>query len=505
MAESLLARQYIEYTQKGFDTVQSAIGQLQKGMMESEKSANLLRQAMEAGAYAKASQQFAAINAQLDTLRTQANKIDLQAKFGKVGAAVMQAKTQFDQFSGVATKAVAIVAGTAATAFSILTGSIMGFVRAGLQGTVEGMRLQFAFQQLSREITGVFLPVIDKVTAWVQKLVGWFRSLTGSQQDMIMKFVLIAAAVLAVVSVVGALIIGLIGLTAAILSVAASMAALDMTLAGIPLLIGAIVTAVVGLASALGIAGAAGIAASDRMGTMSRVFDRIGDALAVVWERVKAAGQVFINWMGIIGRVIDIAFRLGEAIMRPFEKMGSGASFLERWADVLDRIGNFMDDYIVPAFEVIGAIIENTIVAAIQVVESVMKSIRDATGEWYETLRKISPLMMAIDYFYNHTRASANQPGKDHRRPTQYNPGFESALDYAKRLQAAALKPIEKKAEEETAKNTAEMDKKLLQIIRWIERQTKTGGNVREILKTAAFAGVPGLIGLGLRNLGAES
>lgn len=79
-----------------------------------------------------------------------------------------------------------------------ITGAI-GFVRAGLQGTVQGELLNYRMQLLSREIASVFLPVVQKMTDYIGEAVSWFRSLNREQQDQIRRYTLIGLAVLGVV------------------------------------------------------------------------------------------------------------------------------------------------------------------------------------------------------------------------------------------------------------------------------------------------------------------
>jgi hypothetical protein len=87
------------------------------------------------------------------------------------------------------------IARFAAIGFASLTGIIGGFVRQGLAGTAQGERMSLAFERLSMQIAAVFLPVVEKVTQIVERLANWFRSLSGAQQDSILKWVTQAAAV----------------------------------------------------------------------------------------------------------------------------------------------------------------------------------------------------------------------------------------------------------------------------------------------------------------------
>lgn len=85
------------------------------------------------------------------------------------------------------------------SAMKYATASVTAFAAAGLVGTYEGEQLTYQFQQLSRQIAAVFLPVIQSVTNWISKLVSWFRSLSAESQDFYMKCGLVFAGMTLVV------------------------------------------------------------------------------------------------------------------------------------------------------------------------------------------------------------------------------------------------------------------------------------------------------------------
>lgn len=77
---------------------------------------------------------------------------------------------------------------------------VMNYARAGLGGTTVGELLSIQFTFLSREITQLFLPAIMKVSDIIKKVTGWFRSLSGEQQENIGKWTLIGTAMLGVLT-----------------------------------------------------------------------------------------------------------------------------------------------------------------------------------------------------------------------------------------------------------------------------------------------------------------
>lgn len=90
-----------------------------------------------------------------------------------------------------------------AAAFGIAGGGLALF-RAGLAGTGDAQRLGFIIQQIAREFTSIFLPAIRAVTSNLQDLLGWFRSLTGEQQALISKLVLVTIGIKALNAAIAA-------------------------------------------------------------------------------------------------------------------------------------------------------------------------------------------------------------------------------------------------------------------------------------------------------------
>jgi hypothetical protein len=84
------------------------------------------------------------------------------------------------------------VRGVAVGAYAGMTGLAMGLVRTGLQGTVEGYRLEYAWTRLGRSMAAVALPAFEKLADWMGRVAGWFERLTGRQQDFLLKLGLVA-------------------------------------------------------------------------------------------------------------------------------------------------------------------------------------------------------------------------------------------------------------------------------------------------------------------------
>ncbi len=85
--------------------------------------------------------------------------------------------------------------------FAAATGGVLGFVLAGMRGTAQGEMLAFRMQMLSREVAGVFLPVIERAINYLQRITDWFRTLSQEQQESVMRWTLVTIAALGFLSV----------------------------------------------------------------------------------------------------------------------------------------------------------------------------------------------------------------------------------------------------------------------------------------------------------------
>lgn len=153
--------------------------------------------------------------------------------------------------------AIEAVGNRAKTMFLGITGTIGGFVTAGLMGTTQANRMQVQMQMLSREIAGIFAPLIDDVIGKLQDLVDWFKGLSGTQQANIRSWVMATAAMLGLVAVMPKLIAGfmtlktvLTGTTLGLGPLAIAVGAIVAALALIPGVGQAATTAINGLSSA---------------------------------------------------------------------------------------------------------------------------------------------------------------------------------------------------------------------------------------------------------------
>lgn len=79
-----------------------------------------------------------------------------------------------------------------ATQVQSLGNSLQRLATAGISATAEGNRLSFMWLMFSRQIAGIFLPVVNLAINALSTLTQWFKSLTGEGQSIAMSISLVA-------------------------------------------------------------------------------------------------------------------------------------------------------------------------------------------------------------------------------------------------------------------------------------------------------------------------
>lgn len=233
-----------------------------------------------------------------------------------------------------ATAAVQAFGARAQLAYGIASASIMGFVRAGMQGTYQGERFGVVMGFLSREVASIFKPAIDGVIESLEKMVGWFRALDGSQQDMIFKFAEGAAAGLLVVAVLPKIVAGITGVIGAVTALASATSVLDVMTGGILPLVGVLVTAA-GAVVALGVGAA--VAQGGFKGileTLKPITDVLTKGFGQAWAAMqplldalgshfgKAAAQGAQFLADVLAQIIPLASDIARAMTDMVESLG---------------------------------------------------------------------------------------------------------------------------------------------------------------------------------------
>jgi ElaB/YqjD/DUF883 family membrane-anchored ribosome-binding protein len=247
MADAVLAREYIEFVSKGLDQVEAEMEKLR------DKIENVLAPAKK-------------VQDQLDGMK---------ATFEKV----------FD---------------AGKKAFIGLTAAITAWTTAGLAGTAQGEYLSLQFKQLSQQIAAVFLPVVQKLGEWLQKITQWLRSLSGSQQDNILRWAAMAAAGLGMLFLFPKIVAGIEAVKVALASFTAeALFAEGVLSAGIIPLIGLIVSGL----TALAVGTETGRSV---LGVFWDVLVKVGQAIATVYNFVADLVGKFIDLVGAILDVIGV-------------------------------------------------------------------------------------------------------------------------------------------------------------------------------------------------------
>jgi hypothetical protein len=155
---------------------------------EAELSAMKLRNQqlaadLASGAFYRHAAATAKLNAEHARLQKQANLQALVAEHGKLGGVLRHNAAEFATLKSVAT-----------VGYLGITGLAVGLVRAGLQGTVQGYKLEYAWTRLGRQAAAIAVPAVEKLASWVGRLAGWFERLSPRQQNLVLTLGLIAVA-----------------------------------------------------------------------------------------------------------------------------------------------------------------------------------------------------------------------------------------------------------------------------------------------------------------------
>lgn len=163
-------------------------------LMRQRAGNQVLAKDLASGTIARRAAETAQLRRETEELEKRARLTSLAAEHGRFGAVLRENAGQIQTL-----KTAALVG------YGAIAGSVLGLVRAGLQGTVEGYRLEYAWTRLGRQAAGVAVPAVDKVSNTVGALAGKFERLSSSQQDTILNLGLLALAAGPVVGMARAL------------------------------------------------------------------------------------------------------------------------------------------------------------------------------------------------------------------------------------------------------------------------------------------------------------
>jgi len=330
--------------------------------------------------------------------------------------AIDGAHTKLEQFKGAAQQ----LGSHISSAFNYASAAIVGFATAGVHASQTGELFRMQFERLSLAIAGLFRPEIQKILELIQRFTNWLNKLDPHMKTMIGHFLAAAIAGLGVskvllgplMSAIQVTLLGMQLLTAAGIE-------LNIVTAGIPLLIGAIVTVFGGLA----------------VGTQTG-----RNALKGLWEifkplidGLKPIIDIFMEIGRVVGSVFGQAFQVVGIILKSFFSiLGAGLSIL----------GAILKVVLLP-FTILGRLIEK--------IMEMLKPLTDKFSELAETLvgKVVKSAMLVvkwvdkmIDKIFDLLGLGKSAVDKDkENRSTEIarSPGFEAPEAVFMRIAAASV------------------------------------------------------------------
>ena len=106
----------------------------------------------------------AALSREYDSLQKQAKLQELVAVHGVWGGVMRNNADGLGRLKTVAT-----------VAYAGFVGLTAGLIRSGLQGTVEGYRLEMAWTRLGRQVAAIAIPAIDTLAKTIGSVAGWLE------------------------------------------------------------------------------------------------------------------------------------------------------------------------------------------------------------------------------------------------------------------------------------------------------------------------------------------
>lgn len=147
----------------------------QSDLLQAKFRNQILTQNLNTGAFFKHAQAIAATTKEYEKLQKVARLQTAIAERGRLGGFLAANQPAVQTLQRTAT-------GTVAAA----TGIGMGLVRSGLQGTVEGYRLEYAYTRLARQAAAVATPAVNALADAIGNLASRFERLTNRQQNAIL-------------------------------------------------------------------------------------------------------------------------------------------------------------------------------------------------------------------------------------------------------------------------------------------------------------------------------
>jgi len=345
--------------------------------------------------------------------------------------------------------AISRLADAAKIGFSALTGVVGGFVTAGLAGTGQAERLGQAMQELSREIAGIFLPVVEKVIEGIKKVTSWFEQLSGSQQDQILKWTAAAGAALLMLAIFPKIVTGATAVIGAIRAIAASLtaagAASGIATGGLTTILGIVASLV---AAFIGF----GAVSEEGFGSLSKLIEPIQAALGRIAEAAAPLFTAFDKMGGLFTRLIDSA-------------VGPLTFVMNLLADVIIV---FVDALIVlqAILSPLVDLFEQFIATAYSLASQIFNFLAPAIGVIVAPLKQAVDLLERLGLLSSQQKTTKSEP---HRKPDSTGRQFEDVQATFRRIQSAVLKSDTKRMDERQLEALHEIHESIEDVERAIE------------------------------------
>lgn len=228
-------------------------------------------------------------------------------------------------------KYMAGIAGGVAASFTALA-------YKGFEGTTQMYLFTRQSTLLGREIAAILMPILDLMTRVLSRVVDYFRNLSATGQRVWLILILVATgasalvgAGIAVIAVITGIIAGLIGLAAAIIFI---MAEIDTATGGLytgVLIIGAAVTAITGLFTAVAGGGAVGASTFAAFAVSSEKVRAAFAGVADAFMRLFSAAEPMLT------RLLYLFVLIIEIGMNP---MIAALTTIEVMLILIERVAN---------------------------------------------------------------------------------------------------------------------------------------------------------------------
>lgn len=271
-------------------------------------------------------------------------------------------------------------------AFGMLQRGVVGWVRAGLEGTAQAAMFGHHIQMMSRAIAAIFLPVIDQLVSAVQAVSQWFQNLTEGQQNLIARVtvavgVFAAAAVVLpqVATAVGVVVAAVKGLSAVFAGVTGIASGGILPILG---LLAAALVAVVGASGdGAGALGGVGKTLGKLWEAVKPVVDAVGDALAGAFEEMRPALEQVGNALAQVGALV------AEHVVGLLKAMAPlGEMILSVVVTAVDVLGTVLGA-LVPILAEVASVWRGVLSAALEAAAPLFREIQTYAVAWGETLK----------------------------------------------------------------------------------------------------------------------